>query len=433
LNSSLQTIWRGIALVGVYLLVVKLPAAAKEMAIAWRYGISETVDAYVFVFNVVQWPAVVIGGVLAGLLVPIAASLNVSDARTLRDLRSSSLGFVLLISLTFALLAWLILPSLLEQPFLGLTAGQIYAAQQMHALVWTLPLSLLASLFAAWTLAANRHLNTLAEAIPPLGILVAVLLAGGIAPLVFGTVAGLLAQVLLLGASLGWRGELEKPLLCLEPRYRNMLLAGLGVMIVGQGLMSTVSLADQFWAARLEPGSLATLGYANRVLGLFLALGSTVVARAVLPVFSAAHASGSARYHGLVRRWAWISLGGGVLLSAIGALSAEWSVRLLFERGRFSAEDSAAVAEALRYGFLQLPFFLSSTVLVHALLGAHRRALLVPLGALALMTKLILAWLLLPNYGLNGLFISTAGVYATTSFAMLLLIRSREHSQMPTP
>jgi peptidoglycan biosynthesis protein MviN/MurJ (putative lipid II flippase) len=426
MNSSNQSIWKGVVLVGGYLVLAKLCAAAKEMTIAWSYGISETVDAYVFVFNLVQWPATVIGSVLAGLLVPIAASLRASDSRALRDLRSTSLGFILLVGLLLALLAWLILPSLLEQPFLHLSAGQIAAAQQMQALVWTIPLSLLASLFAAWTLAANRHLNTLAEAVPPLGILWAVFLTGGIAPLVFGTVAGLLAQVLLLGMSLGWRGELGKPLLNLESRYRKMLLGGLGVMIVGQGLMSTVALADQFFAARLEPGSLATLGYANRVLGLFLALGSTVVARAVLPVFSDAHASSGAHYHSLVMRWAWIALGGGVIVSAVGSVSAEWMIRLLFERGRFGAGDSGVVAEALRYGFLQLPFFLSSTILVHALLGAHRRALLVPFGALALLTKLVLAWWILPILGLNGLLVSTAGVYLVTSLGMMFSIHVRK-------
>lgn len=419
-------------MVGAFLLVAKLSAAAKEMAIAWRYGISETVDAYVFVFNLVQWPAAVIGGVLAGLLVPIAATLRTSDVKTLRNLRAFSLGLTLLTGLSLTLLAWLVLPSLLEQRFLGLSSGQVAAAQKMRALVWTLPLSLLAALFAAWTLAANRHLNTLAEAIPPLVILLVVLSAGGIAPLVFGTVGGFLTQVLLLGMGLGWYGELENPRLHLEPRYRNMLLGGLGVMIVGQGMMSTVALADQFLAARLEPGSLATLGYANRVLGLFLAVGSTVVARAMLPAFSAAHASGGANYYSLVMRWAWLALVGGMLMSVVGAILAEWLVRLLFERGQFGAEDSGVVAEALRYGFLQLPFFLSSTILVHALLGAHRRALLVPLGGLALVTKLALAWWLLPILGLNGLFVSTAGVYLVTSLAMMLIIRGRVQSQMQT-
>ena len=46
----------GFLWVAFFLLVSKLAGAAKEMAVAWRYGVSETVDAYVFVFNLVTWP-----------------------------------------------------------------------------------------------------------------------------------------------------------------------------------------------------------------------------------------------------------------------------------------------------------------------------------------------------------------------------------------
>jgi hypothetical protein len=42
----------------------KLAGAAKEMAIAWRYGVSDTVDAYVFVFNLATWPVSLWFGVL---------------------------------------------------------------------------------------------------------------------------------------------------------------------------------------------------------------------------------------------------------------------------------------------------------------------------------------------------------------------------------
>ena len=38
-------------LVSAFVLIGRLAGAAKEMAIAWRYGISEIVDAYVLVFS----------------------------------------------------------------------------------------------------------------------------------------------------------------------------------------------------------------------------------------------------------------------------------------------------------------------------------------------------------------------------------------------
>ena len=423
MNSSHHSIWKSYIIVAAYLFLAKLVTAGKEVALAWRYGINETVDAYVFVFNLVQWPTTVLGGILVGLLVPIAASLSTSDTRVLQQLRSYSLAFILPLGMCFCLIAWILFPWLLSWPLLGLSVGQINSGEQMRALVLTIPLSLVASLFAAWTLADNRHVNTLAEALPPLGILFVVLLMGGITPLVFGTVLGLLFQVIFLGASLMCRGQLEKPLFHLEHRCRNMLLGGAGVMILGQGLMSGVALVDQFAAARLVPGSLATLGYANRILGLALTLGSIVAARAVLPIFSAAYVSSKEDYNGLALQWGWKALYFGVVTATAGILSAEWIVKTLFQRGEFGAAESNIVSSALRYGFVQLPFFLCSTVLVNALLAAHRRSLLISLGGLALATKLGLVLFLLPKLGLKGLLLSTAGVYCVTSLAMIMLFK----------
>ena len=44
------------AWVALFVLLGSLVRAGKEMAIAYRYGVSAEVDAYLFVFNLVNWP-----------------------------------------------------------------------------------------------------------------------------------------------------------------------------------------------------------------------------------------------------------------------------------------------------------------------------------------------------------------------------------------
>src|SRR3569832_2839191 len=68
-RSSFRLISIGFAWVSLFSLVGKVAGAAKEMAIAWRYGISETVDAFVFMFNVVNWPITVWFSVLSVVFV----------------------------------------------------------------------------------------------------------------------------------------------------------------------------------------------------------------------------------------------------------------------------------------------------------------------------------------------------------------------------
>ena len=56
--------------VSLFVFVGKLAGAAKEMAIAWRYGVSAHVDAYVLVLNLVTWPVSIWFNILSIALVP---------------------------------------------------------------------------------------------------------------------------------------------------------------------------------------------------------------------------------------------------------------------------------------------------------------------------------------------------------------------------
>ena len=60
-SSSHARILSGFLWVSLFLFLGKATGAAKEMAVAWRYGVSPIVDAYVFVFNLLAWP----GGIFA--------------------------------------------------------------------------------------------------------------------------------------------------------------------------------------------------------------------------------------------------------------------------------------------------------------------------------------------------------------------------------
>ncbi len=98
------------AWVALFVFVGKLAGAAKEMAIAYRYGLSREVDAYLFVFNLVSWPIGVWFSILTVVLVPLAARMRQTDPSELPRFRSELLGFVILLGLALALAGWSGLP-----------------------------------------------------------------------------------------------------------------------------------------------------------------------------------------------------------------------------------------------------------------------------------------------------------------------------------
>jgi peptidoglycan biosynthesis protein MviN/MurJ (putative lipid II flippase) len=109
------------------------------------------------------------------------------------------------------------------------------------------------------------------------------------------------------------------------------------------------------------------------------------------------------------------------LLFALGtlALIASWwlapfGVELLFERGAFSARDTAAVTEVLRYGLTQLPFYFSATVLVSLLASQRRHGAIATVAGANLLVKLVAMAVLTPALGINGIALSTSVMYAAT-------------------
>jgi peptidoglycan biosynthesis protein MviN/MurJ (putative lipid II flippase) len=187
--------------------------------------------------------------------------------------------------------------------------------------------------------------------------------------------------------------------------------------------MSLTTVIDQFFAAHLETGAIATLGYANRILALVLGMGTLAISRATLPVFSEAAARG--QIHRLASRWAkWMFLGGLGMLVILWPL-AHWIVKLIFERGAFTAANTAQVSELLQLFLLQLPFYFYGLVLVSALSSRKEYFAVTLSGIIGVLSRPLLNAILVPRMGIDGIAVSAAVGYAATSAYMAVRMRTR--------
>lgn len=283
-----HAIVRGMVWVALFVFVGKLVGAAKEMVIAYRYGISGQVDAYLFIYNLTSWPVSVWFSILTMVLVPLAVRIRQNASAELPRFRAELFAFTLILGCDLTLIFWFGLPMLLRSSWLGLSISTVSIANDITPyMVALVPLGLLASLFSAWMMSSGRHANTLLESVPALAILVALLVlpADGVEPLIWGTLAGFICHVASLTIPLAWRGEIEAPRFTSHSPQWPMFWKGFGIMLVGQTLTSFIGIVDQFFAARLDTGAIAAISYANRILALILGLGATAVSRATLPVF----------------------------------------------------------------------------------------------------------------------------------------------------
>lgn len=415
-DSHHGAIARGFLWVSLFALLGRLAGAGKEVAIAYRYGVAAEVDAYVFIFSLLTWPVGVWFSVLTVVLVPVAASVRRTAPAELPQFRAELLGFTLMLGLALSGLAWLGMPWLLQSVVTGLPERTSGLAQGMAGNL--LPIALLGtlvSLFSAWMLASGRHANTLLESVPALVLLLVLLLVpdSGAAPLVWGTLAGFGLHLAGLVALQARHGEVELPRWGRRSRHWATFWPGFGVMLAGQMLMGLAVLADQFFAARMSTGAIAELGYANRILALALGMGAMAVSRATLPVFSQAQLALNEQMRRVAAHWSRIMAGLGAAATVVGWWLAPLVVGLLFERGAFTARDTAVVAEVLRHGLVQLPFYFAAIVFVSLLASQGRHRTIAAAAAIGLLVKIGAMALLTPLLGVNGIVLASSIMYAT--------------------
>jgi putative peptidoglycan lipid II flippase len=422
-----REILRGIVSVGAFVLVGKVAAAAKEMVVAWRYGVSADVDVYLFLFNLVNWPISLWLSILTSILVPVLARQGGAHRGDLPLFCAELVGRALIVGCAMAAVVTAVLIVLLSSSLTGLPASSLGTAFHILAPVALLvPLGWVIGLFSVVMLAAGRHANTLLESVPAIVIAVLVALFGGsgIGALAWATLAGFLCHSLSLAMPL--RSELQLPRFTARAPQWPEFWSGFSIMLLGQFLTSLTTVVDQFFAAHLSPGALASMSYAQRILALILGLGATAVGRAMIPVLARAPDSARSALREMTLRWVRIVFAAGLVAIAVGWWLAPWVVRLLFERGAFTAQDTQAVVMVFRMGLLQLPFYFSGVLLFYALAGRRQYVSMTVIAAIALFTKLLLNALLVPSWGTQGVMLSTAIMNAILMALYLYLLRKTD-------
>jgi peptidoglycan biosynthesis protein MviN/MurJ (putative lipid II flippase) len=423
---------QGLASISAFMLIAKLAAALKEVIVAGRYGVSGIVDAYYLAFTITTWLPTVMVSVGTTVLVPRLVGL-LQPGETRHRFTAEINGTALALGLVLCVVTLFVGPWLV-----GALTGNLSADTQMTArtMVWALsPLPLLVIVTGLTSIrlqSLEHHVYALTETAPAVCIALFVVFApSGIdpQPLILGTLLGVLAQALwsgrLLHRTTGTLGGLAWK--HVSPNWHG-LYAALKVMALGSLIMSLITPIDQFFAASLAEGTVAALGYANRVIALATGFGAVAVGRALLPVLSSAAASAEANLgYRQALRWTWLGFAIGTILAVAGWLLSPWAVAVLFERGSFTAGDTHLVAGILRAGLPQLPFFFGGIVLVQWLAAHGQYRILLNAAIVAVITKIALNAALLQVFGAAGIALATSAVYAL-SFAMQLtmMVRSRK-------
>ena len=404
--------------IGALTVLVKLVSVAKELTVAKTFGTSDALDAFLIAFLLPLFAINVVAGSFNAALIPTFIRVREMEGaaaaqRLLSNMLSWSLGLLLGVALLFALSANAVLPLMTS----GFTTEKYALTRKLFFIL--LPALVVCGLSTTWSAVLNAGqkfaLAALTPAITPIVTIVTIFALGawwGIYAVAAGTITGMALEAGLLGTGLRRRGY------TLLPRWSGFdapvkeVIGQCSPMAAGAVLMSSSLLIDQSMAAMLGPGSVASLNYGNKIVGLILSIGSLALGTAVLPYFSRmVTANDWAGTRHTLRTYRRLVL----LVSFPVTVGLAWAsyplVRILFERGNFTLKDTQAVSIVTVCFALQIPFYLTGIMGVRLLNALGKGRSIMMICAVNMIANVTGNWVLMQSMGVAGIALSTSVVY----------------------
>ncbi len=241
----------------------------------------------------------------------------------------------------------------------------------------------------------------------------------------WGVIAGGVMQIVLLWRSMikaGVRLKLRRPRL--TPAVRELVF-----LILPATLAGGIYYISQFFYARFATGidgALIYLGQADRLNQLPLAIIGSALGTAILPSVSRAIASDDATEAANIQGQAF-ELGMLLTLPATIALciAAHPIAALLYQGGRFTAEDAANTGLVLSILSAGLPAYVAIKILVPGFYARQQMWTPVVVGVVSLVIGVLLNFILVPRFGLPALPFSTAFAAWLNAIALYVVLHAR--------
>jgi putative peptidoglycan lipid II flippase len=397
----------------------------RDMLKAYLFGTGLAADAFTVAFRIPNMlRAFLAEGTLSAAFVPVFNDYLAKGRRKESwELARNAAGILSIVLLVVTLAGVLLAPVLVKVMAAGYTKvpGKIELTVSLTRMLFPYIFFVgLTALFAG-ILNSHRHFTMPALAPAMLNIsmvafmgLLCVRLAGGPEVQIYGLAAGALVggalQLVIqlpvlrkkgMPTSLGF--NFRHPAI---GRIFKLMLPG----VVGLGVLEINAFVDTYLAALLRPGSVAALEYGNRLMLLPMGMFGVALGTAALPTMSSLAVREEIEklkdtLDTALRMIVFVMAPATVGLIVLR----EPVIRLLFQRGEFTAQESLAMtASALMFYSVGLVAYGSAKSLVAAFYSMKDTKTPVRCSAVAMVSNIILNLILMRYLELGGLALATA-------------------------
>lgn len=422
-----RQIFQAASTVGMISLVVKFASMGKEVATANYFGRGDALDAYLIALMVPFFITSLVSVSMNAALVPTYVEVKRWEGEeAAQKLLSGAMVWTGTLLLTLSALLAVLAPVIFHLIAPGFGPEKIHLTVRLFYVL--MPMILLSGVSTNCAGVLNSMkcfwLPACTPAISPLVMVVLLMTSSrvlGVWALPIGVVVGASCECALLITALRRRGISVRPKWSGQTAAIRTVRSQYIPLLIGSLMTSGVTIVDQTMAAQLHAGSVAALGYGNRVISMFVTLTSMSLSAAVIPHFSDMVSKREWKQcRHTLNTYSRLILVITVPLCIAIILLSKPLVILLFRHGAFSAQDADLVARIQAFYALQIPPFAVSILFVRLLTAMKRNDLVMTCALLNLVLDVILNLICIKFFGLPGIALSTSLFYmGSLTFAFI--------------
>jgi len=397
----------------------------REVVNAKYYGTQWEMDTFLAAATIPTILFGVFNGALVSALVPTFSEYiahgQEDDAWALGNTIVNSLAIVLTIAAVVGYIAapWFV--PIIAHGFPGPQMGvAIHMTRALMPSIIAVSLSgVLSAMLNAYHRFRSAALTGIALNMVTIGCVVALNAKYGIFALVFGTLWGLVAQMIVQMPAFLTIGRYRFKIDLHHPGLRKMWVL-LGPIVIGSAAGQLALFFDRFFASTLTPGYMAGINYVTKLVNFPQQIFAAAIATVIFPLLAAQFARENRKgvAQSLVTGLRLVNF---ITIPSVCALIvlAHPMVQTLFERGNFGPSATDMTAGLLPFGAVGLVALAANVVLTRCCFACRETAIPVAISVITVLVNVLLSMLWLPTLGARGLLLANS--LSQTLQAILLL------------
>ena len=428
-KSVHKQIFRALLALSSAALLVRVIGMLNQIVVTRRFGAGPTMDAYFVASTLPLLMATLLSSSIESSVIPVYAQVRTQGKEQVSILFSTLLNLLVLATILLTLGMLTFRAQLIQLSAPALDPFRAALAVNLAPIIFPVFALTVVINFLQCILNAEGRFGwpAYADLLVPLTTAILVLTlgrSGGVVILCIGILVGLCLELCVIIVRARRAGLVYRLSINLRsPELRAILMiawiAPFSVLI-----NQASPLVDQMFASALSAGSISALNYSLKLVSVFTGVIFVSVGRAALPYLSRQASTNDMKaFKETLRFYLWIVGIGTTVLAALTLLLAHPLVRILFQRGAFTAADTNHTAITLVGFVVGLTPMAISFILARAFVALRKNRLLLITATFSMVSNAIFDYIFARLWQSTGIALATSAVYFCGMFILFFMLR----------